>query len=100
MRVIVLSLVLLAACTGHHVTTTDGSAAMRTCTGAAYDPCTMSDQCNSLNCHNYNASMLEVCTQTCTPGNNTTCPVDSTGANGFCNMMGNCKPAKANSCTP
>src|SRR5579871_221179 len=94
---------LVAACTGHKTTVADAqmpdTASARTCTGAAYDPCTQNTQCTSMNCHLYNASMLQVCTQSCTPGDNTTCPVDATGANGFCNNMGNCKPAKANSCT-
>jgi hypothetical protein len=35
----------------------------------------------------------------CTAGDNTTCPIDSTGAHGTCNNMSNCKPAAPNNCT-
>jgi hypothetical protein len=69
------------------------------CTGAAYDPCTTNTQCASMNCHLYQAQALQVCTTTCTPGDNTTCPKDKTGAYGVCNNMANCKPAAANDCT-
>ncbi len=68
------------------------------CTGAAFDPCTTNTQCMSMNCKLFNASALQVCTVTCTPGNNATCPKDSTGANATCNNMGICKPAAANNC--
>jgi hypothetical protein len=69
------------------------------CTGAVYDPCTTADQCMSQQCHFYMQSNFTVCTQTCTPGDNSTCPVDASGANGVCNNMGRCKPAVANNCT-
>ena len=73
-----------------------GSGAM--CLGSAYDPCTDNTQCMSQMCHLYTMSNLQVCTVTCTPGDNTTCPKDATGANGTCNNMANCKPAQANNC--
>lgn len=92
-----------AACSSHSTTTfdarLDGAGSGVACTGAIYDPCTSPAQCMSANCHLYMNAGIQVCTQTCTAGMNSTCPVDSTGANGFCNNMGNCKPAKANSCT-
>jgi len=69
------------------------------CTGAVFDPCTDNTQCMSNNCHLYKDSQLQVCVQACTPGDNTTCPVDKTGANGVCNMMGICKPTAPNDCT-
>lgn len=69
------------------------------CTGKSYDPCTMNTQCMSNDCHLYAGQGLQVCVPTCTPGNNSTCPVDKTGANGFCNNMGICRPAAANDCT-
>jgi hypothetical protein len=69
------------------------------CTGAVYDPCTTNDQCMSMNCHFYMMSNFTICTQACTPGDNTTCPVDATGTHGTCNNMGNCKPTAANNCT-
>jgi len=92
----------LWACSSYEVHLVDGGngSAARTCTGSAFDPCTTADQCASMNCHLYNGAGIQVCTQVCTPGDNTTCPVDATGANGVCNNMGMCKPAKANDCVP
>jgi hypothetical protein len=100
-----LALVVAAACSYYHTTysidasTGGGVDSGNECTGSAYDPCTGNSQCMSMQCHDYLGAGIEVCTQSCTPGDNSTCPVDSTGANGDCNAMGNCKPAKANSCT-
>jgi hypothetical protein len=68
------------------------------CTGAIYDNCVTNSQCMSANCHFYGTSNFTICTTTCTPGDNTTCPVDSSGAHGTCNTMGNCKPAAPNNC--
>ena len=99
-----LYLCLIAACkddtsTAVDAPKADGAGGGAACTGAAYDPCTTNDQCMSMNCHFYMMSNFTVCVTTCTPGNNSTCPVDSSGANGVCNMMGICKPAMANNCT-
>src|SRR4051794_15036778 len=69
------------------------------CTGAVYDPCTTAAQCMSMNCKFYMQSNFTVCTQTCTPGDNASCPADSSGTNGVCNTMGLCKPAQPNNCT-
>ena len=69
------------------------------CTGAAFDPCTTNDQCMSMDCHFYGTSNLTVCTQTCTPGDNSTCPVDASGNHALCNTKGLCKPVAANNCT-
>jgi hypothetical protein len=77
----------------------DGSGGGTPCTGAVYDPCTDNTQCMSMQCHSYMMAGLQVCTQACTAGDNTTCPVDITGAHGTCNPMSNCKPAAANHCT-
>jgi hypothetical protein len=81
--------------------TPDGSTAMMggACTGAAFDPCTTNDQCMSMDCHFYGTSNFTVCTQTCTPGDNSTCPVDATGNHALCNTKGLCKPAAPNNCT-
>jgi hypothetical protein len=76
-----------------------GSGSAGACTGAAFDPCTDNSQCMSGNCHTYTLAGIQVCTTTCTPNDNSTCPTDSTGANAFCNSMGLCKPAAANTCT-
>ncbi len=97
-----LAWLVFAACTNSHGTPTDapmmGSGSGSMCTGAVYDPCTDNTQCMSSMCHLYTATNLQVCTQSCTAGNNTTCPTDVTGVNGTCNNMGNCKPAAANNC--
>jgi len=69
------------------------------CTNAVFDPCTTAGECTSGNCHLFMADGFQVCTQACTPGDNTTCPLDATGVNGTCNNMGICKPAQANDCT-
>jgi hypothetical protein len=74
-----------------------GSAAA-TCTGAAYDPCTDSAQCTAGTCQLFNGSGFQVCTQTCTPGDSTTCPMQN-GQPAQCNNMGLCKPLAANDCT-
>lgn len=99
-----LALVFVTACSSHSTssvdaaTKMDGSGSVRTCTGAVYDPCTSNSQCNSMNCHLYTMSNFQVCTTTCS--STMPCPNDSTGAPGFCNTMGLCKPAATNSCTP
>jgi len=63
------------------------------CTGALYDPCTDNTQCMSGNCKAFGGAGIQVCTVTCTVGDNPPC-----GA-GTCNNMGICKPNAANSCT-
>jgi hypothetical protein len=89
------------ACSSYEVHLVDsGASNNRTCTGAAFDPCTTNDQCEAMNCHLYKGGGIQVCTQTCTPGDNSTCPVDATGINATCNNMGICKPLKANDCVP
>ena len=97
-------MVVAVACSGSSTTHVDASnidtmGSGPACTGAVYDNCTMASQCMSTNCHLYMGNGFQVCTTTCTPGNNSTCPVDATGSNGFCNNMGICKPAAANTCT-
>lgn len=101
-----LFIALVAGCSGNEgippsvdASTSDTSGGGAACTGAAYDPCTTNDECSSGNCHFYRMSNLTVCVSTCTPGDDSTCPVDSSGANGTCNNMGICKPAMPNSCT-
>lgn len=68
------------------------------CTGAVYDNCVNPTDCMSGNCHFYDQSNFTVCTQACTPGDDTTCPVDASGVHGVCNNKGLCKPAVANNC--
>lgn len=68
------------------------------CTNAVYDPCTDASQCTSGKCQVFAQQGIQVCTQTCTPGDNTTCPMQN-GVAAQCNNMGICKPASANTCT-
>ena len=69
-----------------------------TCTNAVYDPCTDAAQCTSGTCQLFQQQGIQVCTTTCTPGDNTTCPTQN-GQAAQCNNMGICKPPAANSCT-
>ncbi|MBA3817838.1 MAG: hypothetical protein H0X17_03025 [Deltaproteobacteria bacterium] len=75
----------------------DGPARMA-CTNALYDPCTTNAQCTSGTCRVFSGSALQICTQACTPGDNSTCPQQA-GAVVQCNTMGVCKPAAPNNCT-
>ncbi len=77
----------------------DGGVALPACTKAAYDPCTSAADCTSGNCKAFAADGIQVCTQTCTPGDNTTCPMQN-GQPATCNNMGICKPPAANACMP
>jgi hypothetical protein len=96
----VLAFVLVAACSSsdNGATTADAPTGPA-CTGAIYDNCTTNDQCMSQNCHFFDKSNFTVCITTCTAGDNTTCPIDSSGNHATCNNMGLCKPAAANNCT-
>ncbi|HEY5950990.1 MAG TPA: hypothetical protein VIV40_36110 [Kofleriaceae bacterium] len=82
---------------GSGMATVDGGAALPACTNAIYDPCTSAAQCTSGNCTLFQGAGFQVCTQTCTPGDNTTCPMQN-GQPATCNNMGICKPNAANSC--
>jgi len=75
-----------------------GSGTGVACTNAAYDPCTDNAQCTSNKCQLFSGSGIQVCTTTCTPGDNTTCPLQN-GQPATCNNMGICKPLAANACT-
>lgn len=68
------------------------------CTGSAYDPCTDNTQCTGGNCKVFGGAGLQVCTVSCTPGDNSTCPTQG-GAVTTCNNMGICKPTAANACS-
>jgi hypothetical protein len=93
-----VALALLVACGGDDDDTSiDAPTNLPACTNAVFDPCTDNAQCTSNNCKLFNGD-FQVCTQTCTPGDNTTCPVDKSGANGNCNNMGICKPSAPNAC--
>lgn len=85
--------------TGGDDTGGDGDEALAACTGAVYDPCTDAAQCMSGTCQAFEQDGIQVCTQMCTPGDNTTCP-ELNGQPATCNNRGICKPPGANSCSP
>lgn len=94
-------MILVAACTSGDSPAqkpVDAAVSGQACTGAAFDPCTATTDCMSMNCKLFNSAGIQVCTVTCTPGDNTTCPTDSSGNHATCNNMGICKPAAANAC--
>ncbi len=68
------------------------------CTGQLYDNCTSSSQCMSGVCHEFSGE-FQVCTQPCTAGDDSTCPLSS-GMTAKCNNRGICKPAINNMCRP
>jgi hypothetical protein len=68
------------------------------CTGVVYDNCTSNTQCMSGDCHLFSGE-FQVCTQPCTAGDNSTCPLSS-GMTPKCNNRGICKPAVNNMCRP
>lgn len=68
------------------------------CTGDIFDPCSMNSDCMSMNCRLYRGDGWAVCTTTCTPGMNATCPTQS-GVEARCNNMGFCKPVAPNHCS-
>lgn len=93
-----LILTVLAACSGDQPADVDANPAGPLCTMATYDPCTTEHDCTSGVCHYFMADNYMICTQACTPGDNTTCPKDKSGTNGTCNPMGICKPSAPNMC--
>jgi hypothetical protein len=99
MRSFALVLAVIAqACGGDAPPMVDANPAGPKCTAAVYDLCNTEHDCTSAMCHLFMADGFQVCTQACTAGDNTTCPVDSSGNHGTCNPMGICKPAAANMC--
>ena len=66
------------------------------CHGALYDPCATEHDCTGGMCMPFGS--FEACTQTCMPGDPTSCPKQGSTAV-TCNASGLCAPAAANSCT-
>ncbi len=83
---------LLGACAGD-----DAAGAPVSCTKQLYDSCREEHDCDTANCKPFNGDGITVCTQTCTPGDNATCPPQG-GVEVECNTMGICKPPMANAC--
>jgi hypothetical protein len=69
------------------------------CTGELYDSCLQEHECTSNNCRSFAADGIQVCTMTCTAGDDSTCPKTADGKTVTCNQMGICKPPAANNCT-
>ncbi len=103
MRFIQLLALTLAACTGGEGPDPTPADAQQiqgpACTNADFDPCTDNSECDSGNCHFFNQSAFTVCVPACTPNDDSTCPIDSTGNHAQCNKMGICKPAAPNACS-
>ena len=96
-RALALALVVLAGiagCAGDAPPDTEHS-----CTGELYDSCLQEHECTSNNCRSFAADGIQVCTMTCTAGDDSTCPKTTDGKTVTCNMMGICKPPAANNCT-
>jgi len=81
--------------TGNNTAPDGGVAAA--CTNAVYDPCTTAAECTSGKCQPFEQAGIQVCTQSCTPGDPTTCPQQN-GQPVPCNNMGICRPPAANTC--
>ncbi|HEY3806696.1 MAG TPA: hypothetical protein VGL61_29035 [Kofleriaceae bacterium] len=101
MRSATLALLALLAisrtgCSSYSEKLVDGGMKANNCAGDVYDPCGSNGDCMSGMCHDYNGAGITVCTTSCSASS--PCPVDASGSNGFCNNMGNCKPAEANTC--
>ena len=89
-----LAALVLLACAGDAPPDSE-----RRCTGDAYDPCLTEHDCMNNNCRMFMADGIQVCTTSCTAGDDSTCPAMADGRPATCNMMGICKPPAANSCT-
>ena len=96
----VVALVLaVCACGGNEPVQTQPDATPGPmCTKAVYDVCATNADCTRNDCHFYNDTNFSACTQPCTPMDDTTCPIDSTGNHAKCVRIGICKPAAANNC--
>jgi len=101
MRVILIAFVIaLVGCGGGDKGgVPDADPAAPVCTGVIYDNCTSNAQCMSGMCHLFSGE-FQVCTQTCTAGDNSTCPQSAGGTTPKCNNRGICKPAINNMCRP
>ena len=93
---ITVLLVLVAACSG--------DPPPRTCDGTLYDACSDEHDCMSNNCHNFMMQQFQVCSTTCTVGDDSPCMTTSDGKKATCvaiSTTGNagiCTPPAANDC--
>jgi hypothetical protein len=99
MRSLITSLLLVAgACAGNSPAIDESG---RACNGTLYDHCLSEHDCGAMNadCRNFMLDGFQVCTKTCTVGNDASCGMTSDGRAATCNTMGICKPPSPNNCT-
>ena len=100
MRILITTLVLLivGACTGSTPANVDSG---RACDSRAYDLCLDEHTCASMICRGFPAAggtpAFEVCSMTCTVGNDAPCGMTADGRPATCDM-GFCKPPGPNDC--
>jgi len=92
MAIAMLLVLLVGACTGGE------PANNRTCAGNLYDTCLQEHDCMSGNCHNFMVEGFQVCSTTCTPGDDTPCMTTLDGQKATCSSGGICTPPAPNDC--
>ena len=90
MRMMLLSLALVAACSGD-------APSGRSCDGTLYDKCADEHECMSANCHNFMDKQFQVCSISCTVGDDSPCMFTAEGGKATC-VAGICTPPSANVC--
>jgi len=91
-----LALLVMGACAGD-----SPSSAGRTCAGNLYDLCLQEHDCMALNmdCHNFVTEGFQVCSKSCTVGNDAPCGMTFDGRKATCSASGTCTPPGPNECT-
>jgi hypothetical protein len=97
MRTLITLLLLVGACAGD---SPGGSSSGRTCDGTLYDHCLSEHDCGATDpdCRNFMADGFQVCSKSCTVGDDASCGMTLDGRAATCNTMGICKPPAANDC--
>ncbi len=87
---------MFGACTGD-APKSDGG---QKCIGALYDPCNTEHDCQNGNCVPFADKGIMVCSQSCTAGDNSTCPPQYMDPKmpAVCTANAQCEPMAANSC--
>lgn len=101
MRTLICALALLfaGACAGDSPASSTVDSG-RKCDGQLYDRCLEEHDCGTTqpDCRNFAGDNFQVCTKTCTFGDDSTCGTTLDGRAATCNMMGICKPPSPNDC--
>lgn len=99
MRTLITTLVVLivGACTGSAPANFDSG---RTCNGTIYDRCLQEHDCmpEAMDCRPFTGDGFQVCTKTCTVGDDASCGKTLDGRQATCNSLGICKPPGPNDC--